>query len=283
MEVLNAFGLTAKYALGQNFLINDAVVQKILRLANVEPTDEVLEIGPGIGTLTSALLPRAHRVVAVEYDAELVAVLAQTLHLWADRFTLIEKDALHLQPDDLPFEPHLLVANLPYAVAASVLLSCFERLNTLASATVMLQKEVADRIQAKPNTKAYGAYTVKLGLYAQVTGHFFVAPSNFFPVPRIDSTVVRLDRYQVCDASGHPVSQAVLAASATLADAAFATRRKTLANSCKAYFKKQGAQGQRMIGKLPQLFERANIDATRRGETLTHQEFLQLGTVYCNL
>ena len=165
--VLEAHGLTAKYSLGQNFLVNDAILQKIVALAEVAPVDTVLEVGPGIGTLTMALLQHAGRVVSVERDPDLPAVLAETLAPWADRFALVQKDALDLTVDDLrdalgrldPPEtaPGKLVANLPYAVAATVVLDYFERFPSLGSATVMVQKEVADRMAAVPGTKNYGA------------------------------------------------------------------------------------------------------------------------------
>ena len=167
--MLEAHGLTAKYSLGQNFLVNDAILQKIVALAEVAPDDAVLEVGPGIGTLTMALLQHAGRVVSVERDADLPAVLAETLAPWADRFALVQKDALDLATADLSdalarlgapeTAPGKLVANLPYAVAATVVLDYFEQFPSLESATVMVQKEVADRMAAVPGTKNYGAPT----------------------------------------------------------------------------------------------------------------------------
>ena len=173
-EVLADHGLTAKYSLGQNFLVNDAIVQKIVALAELDGADRVLEIGPGIGTLTMALLKGAAHVTSIERDADLPAVLEETLAPWWDTFTLIQKDALDLQLSDLNAQamPTKLVANLPYAVAATVVLDYFQRIDSLQSATVMVQKEVADRMAAEPGTKNYGAYTVKLRLYAQPAGRF---------------------------------------------------------------------------------------------------------------
>ena len=141
--VLEAHGLTTKYSLGQNFLINDAILQKIVALAEAGPTDRVLEVGPGIGTLTVALLKHVSQVTSVERDPDLPAVLAETLTPWADRFTLVEKDALDLTTADLPYEPTKLVANLPYAVAATVVLDYFEHFPSITSATVMVQKAVS--------------------------------------------------------------------------------------------------------------------------------------------
>lgn len=278
-EVLADHGLTAKYSLGQNFLVNDAIVQKIVALAELDGADRVLEIGPGIGTLTMALLKGAAHVTSIERDADLPAVLEETLAPWWDKFTLIQKDALDLQLSDLNAQamPTKLVANLPYAVAATVVLDYFQRIDSLQSATVMVQKEVADRMAAEPGTKNYGAYTVKLRLYAQPAGRFPVSPNNFFPPPRVDSAVIRLNRRPVTDSSGAPLDANVVRAACTMADAAFASRRKTLSNSCKTYFAGRGAQGGAVARHLPELFERASIDPKRRGETLSLAEFVQLG------
>ena len=257
--MLEAHGLTAKYSLGQNFLVNDAILQKIVALAEVAPDDAVLEVGPGIGTLTMALLQHAGRVVSVERDADLPAVLAETLAPWADRFALVQKDALDLATADLSdalarlgapeTAPGKLVANLPYAVAATVVLDYFEQFPSLESATVMVQKEVADRMAAVPGTKNYGAYTVKL----------------------------RLNRRPLCGAGGEPLAASTLKAAATMADAAFANRRKTLSNSCKTYFGSRGAKGARIAAALPQLFEQAAVDPRIRGEALALEDFVRLG------
>ena len=281
--VLEAHGLYTKYSLGQNFLVSDDVLQKTVALAELAPADDVLEVGPGIGTLTIALLKSAGRVASVECDPDLPPVLAETTAPWADRFTLVPKDALDLQPVDLPFAPAKLVANLPYAVAATVVLDYLQRFDTLQSATVMVQKEVADRMAARPGTKNYGAYTVKLRLYAQMTGRFSVAPGNFFPPPRVESAVVRLDRRTQLDETGKPLDAKTLRATCRMADAAFASRRKTIANSCKSYFATQGESGEQTISQLPAIFERAGIDPKRRGETLEVDDFVRLAQSYVSL
>ena len=349
--VLEAHGIGTKYTLGQNFLVNDDVLKKIVALAEVGEDDRILEVGPGIGTLTIALLKHAAGVVAIERDPDLPAVLADTLHPWREKFALIEKDALDVTRDDIvsvastmvepggdtgcpdrassaanetaqwavsqsedclsesryrvampqeelrPSLPSKLVANLPYAVAATVVLDYFENFPFLDSATIMVQKEVADRMAAAVGTKNYGAYTVKLGLYAEPVGRFAVGPGNFFPPPRVDSAVIRLNRRVPLMADGAPASPEVIAAAALMADAAFTNRRKTIANSCKTYFSGRGpillgvadssaAEGAPTIAlpdgaaapeRLPAIFEAAAIDPRRRGETLTQQEFLALG------
>ena len=328
--VLEAHGLSTKYSLGQNFLINDAILQKIVALADLAPDDYVLEVGPGIGTLTIALLKSAGRVLSVERDPDLPAVLVETLAPWSDRFALLNKDALDLCSADFqsaePLDaaasrgarsrgeaegsrtevrstfalptisgttetladvagpmrllPNKLVANLPYAVAATVVLDYFEQFASLESATVMVQKEVADRMAASPGTKNYGAYTVKLRLYAEPAGRFAVGPGNFFPPPRVESAVLRLNRRPVFDDQGVPLDADAIGAACTMAEAAFATRRKTLSNSCKTYFAGRGPQGAAVIARLPQLFERAGIDPRLRGEILDLPEFVRLGCAF---
>ena len=266
-EVLEAHGLATKKALGQHFLVNDGVVQRICQLAELSPEDRVIEIGPGIGTLTVALLQRAGQVVSIERDSDLPAVLAQTCAPWNESCSLINRAALDVNPADLPFAPHKLVSNLPYAVAATLVLDYFERFETLESATVMVQSEVADRMCAQPATKSYGAFTVKLALYARPVGKFNVAPGNFFPPPRVNSTVLRLDRMD----SG--LDPACRRATATMADAAFANRRKTIANSCRTFF----SDVQDAPELLHDAFAQAGIDPRRRGETLSLDEFKALG------
>ena len=161
----------------------------------------------------------------------------------------------------------------------------------------MVQKEVADRMAAAVGTKNYGAYTVKLGLYAEPVGRFAVGPGNFFPPPRVDSAVIRLNRRVLLMADGAPASPEVIAAAALMADAAFTNRRKTIANSCKTYFSGRGPlslgiagssaregapnialpDGAAIAERLAAIFDAATIDPRRRGETLTQQEFLALG------
>ena len=278
-EVLERHGLYTKYGLGQNFLVNDDIIRKIIQLADVVSDDCVLEVGPGIGTLTAALLQHAGYVVAIEKDADLPAVLADTLEPWQSSFALLNKDALDIREQDLSgfATPTKMVSNLPYAVAATVVLDYFQRFDFLESATVMVQKEVADRMMAKPGTKAYGAYTVKLSMYVRPAGRFPVAPGNFFPPPHVESAVLRLDRIELVDEAGAPVPDEVRAAACTMADAAFANRRKTLANSCRTHFSGIGDQGAKVIALLPGIFAEAGIDPKRRGETLSQQEFINLG------
>lgn len=279
-EVLQGFGLATKKSLGQNFLINNAIIEKILSLAEVKSSDAILEVGPGIGTLSIALLKRGGTLLSVERDQDLPQVLNHTLRPWADRFTLVQKDALNLRTEDLPFALNKFIANLPYAVAATLILDYFQRFSSLESATVMVQKEVAQRIAATPGNKNYGAYTVKLGLFTQVKGSFLVGPNNFFPPPHVDSTVIRLDRRKIAAPGGVLASAELLQATCVMADAAFASRRKTLSNSCKSYFASKGKRGVLALDNLAAIFEQAGVNPQRRGETLTQEEFLLLGSAY---
>lgn len=263
-SVLQQHGFSLKHRLGQNFLVNDDVIRRILELAELDGDDVVYEVGPGIGTLTVAMLPRVRAVVAVEADKTLPPVLAQTCARDGEKLALVQGDALKVSPAELAQaageEPNKLVSNLPYQVAATVVLGAFQTMPSIQRAVVMVQAEVADRMAARPNTKEYGAYTAKLALYAQVTGRFEVGPGNFMPAPHVDSAVVRIDRV----ASGCADPGAV----AHVVDAAFAQRRKTIRNSMAAKgFNK---------GELDVAFAAAGIDPRARAETLSTADFIQL-------
>ena len=286
-ETLERFGLATKYRLGQNFLVQDHVIEKIVQLAEVQPTDVVVEVGPGLGTLTVALLDRARAVCSLEADSELEQVLAVTCkEPHPDSFALVMGDALAITPQKLAEAystlptvahdaatnapmPTKFVSNLPYQVAATLILKFFQELPSLERAVVMVQAEVADRISAKPSTKAYGAYTAKLSLFAQVTGRFEVGPGNFMPPPRVSSAVVRLDRTQARNpVSSKLLSEEELLHTMSVIDAAFAQRRKTIRNSMSASgFDKD---------KLDQAFLATGIAPTVRAEVLTSQDFICL-------
>ncbi len=286
-ETLERFGLATKYRLGQNFLVQDHVIEKIVQLAEVQPTDVVVEVGPGLGTLTVALLDRARAVCSLEADSELEQVLAVTCkEPHPDSFALVMGDALAITPQKLAEAysalpavahdaamsapmPTKFVSNLPYQVAATLILKFFQELPSLERAVVMVQAEVADRISAKPSTKAYGAYTAKLSLFAQVTGRFEVGPGNFMPPPRVNSAVVRLDRTQARNpVTSKLLSEEELLHTMSVIDAAFAQRRKTIRNSMSASgFDKD---------KLDQAFLATGIAPTVRAEVLTSQDFICL-------
>ncbi|KGF13944.1 dimethyladenosine transferase [Lancefieldella parvula DNF00906] len=286
-ETLERFGLATKYRLGQNFLVQDHIIEKIVQLAEVQPTDVVVEVGPGLGTLTVALLDNARAVCSLEADSELEQVLAVTCkEPHPDSFALVMGDALAITQQKLAEAystlptvahdaatsapmPTKFVSNLPYQVAATLILKFFQELSSLERAVVMVQAEVADRIAAKPSTKAYGAYTAKLSLFAQVTGRFEVGPGNFMPPPRVNSAVVRLDRTQARNPlTSKLLSEEELLHTMRVIDAAFAQRRKTIRNSMSASgFDKD---------KLDQVFLATGIAPTARAEVLTSQDFICL-------
>ncbi len=262
--VLERHGFSLKHRLGQNFLVNDSVIGRILDLAELDQHDVVYEIGPGIGTLTVAMLPRVATVVAVEADKTLPPVLNETCAHYLNKLTLIQGDALRVTPAEIVTtagsEPTKLVSNLPYQVAATVILAAFQKMPSIRRVVAMVQAEVADRISAQPGTKAYGAYTAKLALYARVTGRFEVGPSNFMPPPHVDSAVVRIERKDTTCADAETVALVI--------DAAFAQRRKTIRNS-------MAANG---FGKdeLDVAFAGAGIDPRARAEVLSVDDFSRL-------
>lgn len=262
--LLEAYGLATKHSLGQNFLVSNHVVEKIMGLAELGEKDRVLEVGPGIGTLTLALLAEAGRVVSIEMDRALEPVLSA--HAAANPgFSYLMGDALRVTPAEIAEasggEPTALVSNLPYNVAATVVLRYLQEMPSLSRLVVMVQAEVADRICAGPGSRTYGAYTAKLALLARVTGRFEVGPECFVPPPHVNSAVVRIERAPIVDASRVAEVSAVI-------DAAFAQRRKTIRNSMSASGFDKAA--------LDEAFAACGIQPTCRAETLAPADFVRL-------
>ena len=273
-QMLERFGLATKHRLGQNFLVDDNVIARILDLARLDEGSRVLEVGPGIGTLTLGMLPLVASVTSVEADRELKPVLEDLAHAFPG-FAYVMGDALRVSWDDIVSsqegggEPNILVANLPYNVAATIILKYLGERPSLLSEVVMVQAEVADRICAAPGSKAYGAYTAKLRLYGEVTGRFEVPPTCFMPTPHVNSAVVRIDRSPIADSmTGELLSPAALAATSAVVDAAFAQRRKTIRNSMAAKGFDKAA--------LDVAFAKAGVSPTARAETLAPAEFVRL-------
>lgn len=272
-DLLDEFGLATKHRFGQNFLVDNHVIERICALAELSGSELVLEVGPGIGTLTLALVQEARRVVAIEADAALEPVLAAHADD-CQNFSYIMGDALRTPPARIEKAaggaPTHFISNLPYNVAATVILSYFEQMSSIARAVVMVQKEVADRIAAQPGTKDYGAYTVKLALHAQVTGRFEVPPQCFVPAPHVDSAVVRLDRLDSTSARAEALAQARVTAQEVVpvVEAAFAQRRKTIRNSMSAHgFAKD---------EIDTACAACGIAPTARAETLLVEDFIAL-------
>ena len=222
-ELAEAIGLKPAKALGQNFVIDSNVCKKIVRIAGVTSSDVALEIGPGLGSLTLALLEEAASVVAVEIDPRLAQQLPLTAAIHSERaekLTVINQDALGIST--LISDPTVLVANLPYNVSVPVLLHLLEKVPTLRSGVVMVQAEVADRLAASPGSKDYGIPSVKSAWWAQVKGAGSVSRSIFWPAPNVDSKLVSFTRRAT------PGDEVLRKKVFTIIDAAFAQRRKML-------------------------------------------------------
>ena len=266
-EIAGRLGVRPFKRLGQNFVIEPGTVRKIATLAGLRPDDVVLEIGPGLGSLTLALLEAgpAH-VIAVEVDPALASELPRTVASrapdLAGRLTVITADALDLSERDLPAAPSALVANLPYNVAVPVVLHLLAALPSLARGLVMVQAEVADRMCAAPGSRVYGAPSVKLAWYAAVRPAGTVPRTAFWPVPNVDSKLVAFARH---DPPPAPASRDEVFA---VVDAAFGQRRKTLRAALAGW-----------AGSAPEAERRlraAGIDPRTRGESLSVAEFARL-------
>jgi 16S rRNA (adenine1518-N6/adenine1519-N6)-dimethyltransferase len=261
-------GVRPAKTLGQNFVVDANTVRRIVRTADLPAASDVLEVGPGLGSLTLGLLAEGHRVTAVEIDPRLAGLLAQTaaqmLPAAADRLTVIAADAMQIDRDDLPEPlPTALVANLPYNVAVPVLLGLIERLPTLRTALVMVQAEVARRLAAAPGSRTYGVPSVKLAWYAEARSAGTVPRSVFWPVPHVDSELVSIRRRAA------PAADRQLAFS--LIDAAFAQRRKSLRAALAGRYGSAAA--------AERALRAAEIDPAARGEMLSVLDFARLAGV----
>ena len=265
-ELAAALDLKPSKSLGQNFVIDSNVCTKIVRTAAVGPTDIALEIGPGLGSLTLALLESAASVVAVEIDSRLAGQLPITVanHFeHPENLTVLNQDALTIQT--LPVNPTVLVANLPYNVSVPVLLHLLEKFGSLRTGVVMVQAEVADRLAAKPGTKDYGIPSVKAAWWAEVKGAGSVSRSVFWPAPNVDSKLVSFTRRQT------PGDELLRRKVFTIIDAAFAQRRKMLRSALSSLYGSSSA--------AEQILKRADIDPTLRGEALEITGFCAIAAV----
>ncbi|MFJ6697366.1 16S rRNA (adenine(1518)-N(6)/adenine(1519)-N(6))-dimethyltransferase RsmA [Streptomyces sp. NPDC091272] len=264
-ELAAALGVRPTKQRGQNFVIDANTVRRIVRTAQVRPDDVVVEVGPGLGSLTLALLDTADRVVAVEIDDVLAAALPATVHARlphkADRFDLVHSDAMLVE--ELPAAPTALVANLPYNVAVPVLLHMLEHFPTIERTLVMVQAEVADRLAAKPGNKVYGVPSVKANWYAEVKRAGSIGRNVFWPAPNVDSGLVSLVRRT------HPVETSATRQEVfAVVDAAFAQRRKTLRAALSGWAGSAPAAEEALV--------KAGISPQARGEALTVEEFARI-------
>ncbi|MFB4279204.1 MULTISPECIES: 16S rRNA (adenine(1518)-N(6)/adenine(1519)-N(6))-dimethyltransferase RsmA [unclassified Nonomuraea] len=261
----NKLDLRPTKKFGQNFVIDAGTVRRIVRVADLSPDDVVIEVGPGLGSLTLALLPSAAHVVAVEIDPVLAGQLPITVaeRDAADKLTVVHADAMKITLDDLAGHvPTALVANLPYNVAVPVVLHVLEALPSLRKGLVMVQAEVADRLAAGPGSKVYGVPSVKAAWYADVRRAGQVGRTVFWPAPNVDSGLVSLIRRDppATTASREEVFEVV--------DAAFAQRRKTL-RAALASWAGSPADAERTL-------RAAGVDPSARGEQLDIHAFARI-------
>lgn len=260
-HILKKFNLRASKRLGQNFLIDSEVVQKIVDAAEISEGEEILEIGPGIGTLTQGLLEAGAKVTAVELDKKLPAVLSETLAGY-ENFKLIQGDILKTNLSEIFSKNFKVVANLPYYITTQILLTLLEKKLPITKIVTMVQREVAERMTAAAGSKIYGAMSVAVQFRADTKILFDVEPKSFLPRPEVTSSVV------VCNVREFPVKVSDEEFFIKVVRASFGQRRKTILNSL------TGAGFSREI--ILKSLENAGINFERRAETLSVEEFIKL-------
>ncbi len=271
-EVLAKYNMSAKKKFGQNFLIDSHVLEGIVEAAGITDDDLVLEIGPGIGSLTQYLAETAGKVVAVEIDKTLLPVLADTLSEY-DNVTVINQDILKVDLDEIVSEnggrPIKVVANLPYYITTPIIMKLFESRARIESITVMVQKEVADRMAAGPGGKDYGSLSLAVGYYAKAVTVMDVPPSSFIPQPNVGSAVVNLSRYAEPRVKVQDEKRLF-----EIVRTAFNQRRKTLSNSL-SNNPALGVSRQEVTDALLKM----GVDEKARGEILTLEQFAELSDI----
>ncbi len=268
--ICKRFGIHMSKKLGQNFLISRRVVDDIVKAAQLEPGEPVLEVGPGIGTLTQGLAQSGADVTAVELDRRLLDVLDHTLEGY-DNVRIIHGDILKVNiPEIMNHKPFKVVANLPYYITTPIIMSLLEMKLPIERLVVMVQKEVAQRMVATPGTKAYGALSVAVQYYTEPEIVLDVLPKSFLPAPEVTSSVVRCKLRKE-----PPVSVADEAILFRVIKAAFAQRRKTFSNTMKTTGLKKE--------EIEAILNRAQIDGNRRGETFDLQEFAHIANAWSEL
>ncbi len=273
IAVLQKYNFNFQKKFGQNFLIDTHVLDKIISAAEITKEDCVIEIGPGIGTMTQYLAESAREVVAVEIDKNLIPILEDTLSEY-DNVTVINEDILKVDINKIVQErnggrPVKVVANLPYYITTPIIMGLFESKVPLKSITIMVQKEVADRMQEGPGTKEYGALSLAVQYYAKPEIVANVPPNCFIPRPNVGSAVIRLSRYE--EAPVFAVNEALMF---SLIRASFNQRRKTLVNgltnASNLHFSKD---------EIIEALEKMDLSSNIRGEALTLEQFAQLSNI----
>lgn len=270
IEILKKYNFNFQKRYGQNFLIDSHILEKIVEASGITKEDCVLEIGPGIGTMTQYLAESASHVIAVEIDSSLIPILQDTLSLY-DNVTVVHQDILKVDINRLVQEyndgrPIKVVANLPYYITTPIIMGLFESHVPLQSITIMVQKEVADRMQVGPGTKDYGALSLAVQYYAHPEVITYVSPGCFIPKPNVGSAVIRLTRYK--EPPVHVDNEAFLF---RLIRAAFNQRRKTLANGIA-----NAADISCSREQVQEALEEVGLSASVRGEALTLEQFASL-------
>ena len=271
--ILKKYHITANKKLGQNFLINDEVINGIVEASNIQKEDLVIEIGPGLGTLTSELLENAGKVIAIELDENMLPILNDRFKLY-DNFELLNEDVLKVDLNKLISEnmgglsKAKVVANLPYYITTPIIMKLLENKLNIESITVMVQKEVADRITAKPGDKLSGSITYSVDYYAEAEKIVFVDKSSFIPAPEVDSEVIKLDirKTPVVEVDNEEMFFRVIKAS-------FMQRRKTLVNG----LVNSGIITDKV--RIKEIFDNIGIDMNIRGEKLTIEQFAELSNL----
>ena len=270
--VLERHGFTFKKSFGQNFLTDTNILQKIVDTAEIDNQVNVIEIGPGIGALTEFLAERAAQVMAFEIDHRLVPILADTLRDF-DNVTVVNEDILkvdlaqHIQNFKNPDLPIKVVANLPYYITTPILMHLIESGIPFSEFVVMMQKEVADRISAQPNTKAYGSLSIAVQYYMTAKVAFIVPRTVFVPAPNVDSAILKMVRR-----SEPAVAVEDEKFFFKVSKASFTHRRKTLWNNLTGYFGKT----EEIKDKLTKALDQAGLSPSVRGEALSLEEFASL-------
>ena len=263
-ELVNKYNFKFSKSLGQNFLIDDSVLNDIVSGADVNEEDLVIEIGPGVGSLTAQLLKKAKKVVSIELDNDLIPILEAELGQY-ENFSLIHKDALKVDFNEVIGDEKSvkLVANLPYYVTTPIIVNLLKKNYNFKSLTIMIQKEVAERIDAEPNCKEYGSLSLLVQYYCDTKIIRKVPPACFIPRPKVDSIVIRLDRLEEkrVKVKDEDLMFEIIRHS-------FNMRRKTLWNATKFLGMNKEV--------LEKAYEEAGIDPKRRGETLSLEEFAAL-------
>ncbi|WP_121641169.1 16S rRNA (adenine(1518)-N(6)/adenine(1519)-N(6))-dimethyltransferase RsmA [Virgibacillus sp. Bac330] len=274
-EILKKYHFSFKKSLGQNFLIDSNILNNIIRQAGIDKESGVIEIGPGIGALTEHLAIHSQKTLAFEIDQRLIPVLEDTLASY-DNVEVVHEDILKANVRDMirthfhPEQPVHLVANLPYYITTPILMKLLRDHLPIDSFTVMIQKEVAERMAAKPNTKSYGSLTLAVQYYTEAEVVMQVPKRAFMPQPNVDSSILRLVRRTKA-----PVNVVDEHFFFSLIQASFAQRRKTLRNNLTNYFKDKLTKEE--VGLI---LQQIGIDGGRRGESLTMEEFALLANTF---